>query len=74
MIKLNSTFIADDYYIVNYGVYSVFVNDDHRPHFFIVTQDSKSKPRGKLIFGITNATVIDTNEGKNFNEKFKSKY
>ncbi|CAB3246706.1 unnamed protein product [Arctia plantaginis] len=60
--KGTATVAAYNYDILNYGLYSVFVNDDHRPHFFIVTQHSKTNLKGKLEFAITNAHLIDTNK------------
>ncbi|CAB3257473.1 unnamed protein product [Arctia plantaginis] len=60
--KGTATIAAYDYDILNYGLYSVFVNEDHRPHFFIITQDSKTNLKGKLAFGITNANLINTNK------------
>lgn len=69
IINIQKTFILDDYYIVNYGQYSVFVNEDHRPHFFVLTQNSKTDLKGKLEFAITKAHVTDTNQGKYLTNK-----
>ncbi|CAB3246726.1 unnamed protein product [Arctia plantaginis] len=54
-----ATIEAYDYNIVNYGKYSVFVNKDHRPHFFVKTHDSKSRLKGKLVFEITQGYIVD---------------
>ncbi|CAB3246728.1 unnamed protein product [Arctia plantaginis] len=60
--KGTATVAAYNYDILNYGLYSVFVNEDHRPHFFVITQDSKTNLKGKLEFAITNTHVTSTNK------------
>ncbi|CAB3237754.1 unnamed protein product [Arctia plantaginis] len=54
-----ATIVAYDYNILNYGKYSVFVNKDHRPHFFVKTHDSRTRLKGKLVFEITQGCMVD---------------
>lgn len=41
------------------------MNEDHRPHFFVLTQNSKTDLKGKLEFAISKAHITDTSHGKN---------